>query len=76
MIFYIDHKVKSIEAGNIQNGTWKYDVTNKILSVVDNQTKEKANLKVLKITKDECILEYKDPEGGIIKMYMKPVIQK
>ena len=52
MIFYKDHKVKSIEAGNIQNGTWKYDEPTKTLIVVDNQTKERANLKVLKITKD------------------------
>src|SRR5689334_20918135 len=53
MIFYNDHKVKSIETGNIQNGIWQYDATKKTLSVVDNQTKEKATMKVLKITSDE-----------------------
>ncbi|MFM2386495.1 MAG: hypothetical protein RL660_1252 [Bacteroidota bacterium] len=73
MIFYNDHKVKSIETGNIQNGIWQYDATKKALSVVDNKTKEKAIMKVLKITKDECILEYTDPEGTSLKIYMVPV---
>ena len=76
MIFYSDYKVKSIETGHIQNGTWEYDEKSKILSVVDNQTREKAILKVIKITKDECVLEYIDPEGVALKMYMAPVTQK
>jgi hypothetical protein len=73
MIFYSDHKVKSIETGNIQIGIWQYDATKKTLSVVANKTKEKAIMKVLKITKDECILEYKDPEGTLLKIHMVPV---
>jgi hypothetical protein len=76
MIFYNDHRVKSIETGNIQNGIWQYDATKKTLSVVDNQTKEKATMKVLKITSDECVLEYKDPEGNLLIMYMAPVPKK
>lgn len=73
MTFYFDHKVKSVETGNIQNGTWEYDSTKKLLTVIDNQTKEKAVLKVLKLTKTECVLEYKDPEGTMLKMHMAPV---
>ncbi|NLU93234.1 hypothetical protein [Chitinophaga sp. Ak27] len=73
MIFYKDNKVKSIESGYIQNGIWKYEATKSILTVIDNDTKEKAIMKVIKLTNDECILEYKDPEGTLLKMHMLPV---
>ncbi len=76
MIFYFDHKVKSIETGNIQNGIWKYDSKAKMLMVVDNLTKEKVVLKVIRITKDECILEFKDPEGALLKMHMVSVTKR
>ena len=72
MIFYFDHKVKSIETDNIQNGVWDYDPIRKLLTVIDNDTKEKAIMKVLKLTNDECILEYKDPEGTLLIMNMVP----
>ena len=76
MIFYLDHKVKSIEPDNIQNGVWKYNLTNKQLSITDNETAEIANMKVLKLTKKEIVLEYKDPDGIPLKMYMEPVPRK
>ncbi len=74
MILYRDHKVKSIEVGNIQNGIWHYDSTKKVLTIVDNETKDKAILKVTKISETECVLEYKDSEGTLLKMYMVPVV--
>ncbi len=76
MVFYPDYTVKSVETGKIQNGIWEYDPTEKLLSVVDDQTKEKAIMKVLKITKDECILEYEDPDGALLKMYLVPTSKK
>ncbi len=76
MIFYLDHKVKSIEPDNIQNGVWTYSLTNKLLSITDNETAEIANMKVLKLTKDEMVLEYIDPDGIPLKMYMEPVPRK
>lgn len=73
MIFYKDKKVKSIEIGDIQHGVWKYDATQSVLTVVDNDTKEKVVLKVIKIMDNECVLEFKDPDGSILKMHMLPV---
>jgi len=73
MIFYLDYKVKSIEPDNIQNGVWKYNLTTKLLSIVDNETAEIANMKVLKLTKKEIVLEYNDPDGIPLKMYMESV---
>lgn len=76
MIFYLDHKVKSIEPGNIQNGVWKYNQANKLLSITDNESSEIANMKVLKLTKNEIILEYIDPDGIPLKLYMESVTRK
>ncbi len=73
MIFYFDNQVKSIEGKKIENGTWTYDSTKKILTVIDNQTKVKAIMKVLRLTKTQCILEYKDPNGIVLKIHMAPV---
>jgi hypothetical protein len=73
MIFYPDHKVKSIEAGGIQNGVWEYSASKRLLTVVDNETKAKMNLIVIGLTQDECILEFTDPDGGKMKMHMIPV---
>jgi len=72
MIFYKDHKAKSIENKKIQNGTWQYDSSKKTLTVVDSDTNEKVMMNVLKISSTDLIIEYKDPEGAILKMYLKP----
>jgi hypothetical protein len=73
MIFYFDHQVKSIEGKKIENGIWTYDSAKKTLTIIDNQTKVKAIMKVLKLTKTQCILEYKDPNGIVLKIHMAPV---
>jgi len=73
MIFYLDHKVKSIEPDNIQNGVWKYNSTTQLLSITDNETAEIATMKVLKLTKKEIVLEYKAPDGIPLKMYLESV---
>ena len=72
MIFYKNKEVKSIESGNIQNGVWQYNSRTNELVILDNDTKEKTILKVLKLTQNECIIEYKEPEGTSLKMYMVP----
>ena len=72
MIFYKDHKAKSIENKKIQNGTWQYDQFKKTLTVLDLDTNEKVIMNVLKISSTDLIIEYKDPEGAILKMYLKP----
>ncbi|AWO00502.1 hypothetical protein DLD77_01660 [Chitinophaga alhagiae] len=72
MIFYKDNKVKSIEAGAIQNGIWQYDSVKKTLVVTDNSTKEKMIMKVLQINQDLCVLEFKDADGIVLKMHTAP----
>jgi hypothetical protein len=73
MIFYSDHKAKSIEGGRIQRGVWHYEPKTQILSVVDNDTNENPVMKIISIEEKECILEYKDPNGVILKIVMVPV---
>lgn len=70
MIFYRDHKVKSIEVGLIQNGVWEYNPDKKLLSVVDNVTKEKLDLIVISLTGTACVFEFTDSDGGKMKMHM------
>ena len=76
MIFYNDRKVKSIESDKIQNGVWKYNPTGKILTVTDNSTNEISKLKIISISLKELILEFKDPEGTILKMYLEAISKK
>ena len=72
MIFYPNHKYKSIEPGNIENGVWKYNPTTKILTTTDNVTKKVAVMKVSKLTTKECVLEFKDLDGILLKVHMIP----
>ncbi len=44
----------------------------KTLTVIDNDSLEETVLKVVKLDEAGCILEYQDPAGGILKMYMLP----
>ncbi len=75
MIFYMDHKVKSIETDNIQNGIWQYDASLKKLTVIDQATKAKMTLKIITLTNNLLIVEMKDPNGIPLKIYMDPVIR-
>ena len=76
MIFYNDHKVKSVEGNKIQNGVWKYIPNSKLLTITDTETGEIANMKVLKLTNKEMVLEYLDPDGIPLKMYSERVTNK
>ncbi|MDX5321901.1 MAG: lipocalin family protein [Bacteroidota bacterium] len=70
MIFYFNHRVKSIESGTVEYGTWKYDADPKTLTIVDDASKETIVLQVVKLTHTECVLVYKDAEGLILRIKM------
>ena len=72
VIFYFDHTVKSIEGGNIQHGIWNYDATQKKLTVVYHETKEKMVFKLITINKRSFIVEMKDLDGMVFKIHMAP----
>lgn len=74
MIFYFNHKVKSVDAGVNELGIWSYDAKSQMLTITDNESKEKMQLKVLKITAEECELSFKE-DDLVIKIYMAPVIK-
>jgi len=76
MIFYNDQKVSSVEGNKIQNGVWKYIPNSKLLTITDTETGEIANMKVLKLTSKEMVLEYMDPDGNPLKMYSVRVPNK
>jgi hypothetical protein len=73
MFFYQDNTVKSVEGKKIQQGTWTYDGVTKILTVTDNETKEKMKLKIITLTDKAWVADYKDPEGTVLRMHMTPV---
>lgn len=73
MFFYQDNTAKSIEGKVIQHATWKYDEHTKILTVVDNETKEKMTLKLITLTAQVCVMDYKDPDGVVLRMHMAPL---
>jgi hypothetical protein len=74
MIFYFNHKVTSIDAGVNELGIWSYDAKSQMLTITDNESKDKMQLKVLKITAEECELSFKE-DDLVIKIYMAPVIK-
>ncbi|HEY1164037.1 MAG TPA: hypothetical protein VGE90_02695 [Chitinophaga sp.] len=73
MFFYPDYKVKSIEGKKIEHATWKYNAAAKTLIVTDNETKEKMTLKLISLTAQLWVMDYKDPEGAVVRMHMAPV---
>ena len=75
MIFYKDNKALSIEGGKTQEGSWKYDSTKKQLTIVEIATQEVWVMNIIKLTEEEFVLGFKDPEaeGKYLKMYMVPV---
>lgn len=76
MFFYRNNTVKSIEGGEIQHATWKYDETRKIVTVIDNETKAKFIMKVVSLTNEVCVIDVRDPEGSVMRMQMSPVKAK
>jgi hypothetical protein len=62
--------------GKTDKGTWKYDSKTKVLTMVDNATKHKMPMKVIKLTNAECIAEIKDRDGMTLKIYMTPVVAR
>ncbi len=75
MDFHADHTVVSVEAGGTQHGTWSYDGAAKQLVVVDKATRERAVLKVVALDAQHCTLEFKDPDGVVLRMHMVPAEQ-
>jgi hypothetical protein len=73
MDMHADHTVVSIEAGGTQHGKWSYDAAKKQLVVVDNATKERMVLSVVALDAKSCTMEFKDPEGVLLRMHMKPL---
>jgi hypothetical protein len=72
MFFYPDYKVKSIEGKTIEYATWKYNEATKTMTVIVKETKEKSTLKLITLTAQKCVLDYIDPEGGVVRMHMVP----
>lgn len=73
MIFYLDHKVKSIEGKLIEYGIWQYDATQKKLTVIDNATKEKMVFKLIKVDSHSLVVEMKDRDGVVLRLNMVSV---
>lgn len=70
MIFYSDKSVESYSSGRIQNGTWSYDKTSKMIKVIDEKNKFDMQLKLISITKLECVLELENPKETFVKLNM------
>lgn len=73
MRFRFDHRVKFIEISQMNLGMWEYDPQSNDLLIVNTETNEVRNMKVVKLTDSDFVLEYKDSEGLQLKMYMTAV---
>lgn len=40
--------------------------------MVDNDTKERMVLKVVSLDEKRCVLEFKDPDGVVLRIHMIP----
>lgn len=72
MDFHADHTVVSKEGGVTEKGTWSYDSGKKQLVVVDSATKERMVLRVVELEEKRCVMEFKDPDGVVLRMHMVP----
>jgi hypothetical protein len=72
MIFYFNHQVKSYDGDLVEIGVWSYNEQTKKLTITDKESKEKLEVKVIKLTKLECVLEFKE-NGESLKIFMEPV---
>ncbi len=73
MIFYKDNRVLSIENGKKGPGSWQYDSTKKLLTIIDNQTGEQLLLQVIKLDQEQFVAGYQDPSGVVLEIHMQPV---
>jgi len=76
MIFYANHDVESIDSGRIDKGIWKYDSNTKTITMIDNATKTQMPFQIIKLTSSEFVVEIKNPNGAILKIYMSPAVHK
>lgn len=73
MDFHADHTVVSVESGGTQNGIWAYHEEKQQLVVVDKATKERMELRVVTLEGRSCVLEFKDPDGVVLRVHMVPL---
>ncbi|WP_394759824.1 hypothetical protein [Flavobacterium sp.] len=71
MIFYKNHKVKSISCNATQKGIWEYNSENQTITMFDKKNNLKMPLKIIKISNYECIVEFDDAKGEKRKMFLK-----
>ena len=70
MLFYLDKSVESISSDKVQKGTWSYDEASQIITILDKKNKLDMHLKLISITKSECVLELENPKGTFVKLHM------
>jgi hypothetical protein len=75
MTFYKDNRVLSVEQGKRAQGVWQYDSSKKLLTITDNQTREKQELQILQLDNEQFVVGYKDPAGTLIEIHMLAVRQ-
>lgn len=73
MIFYKDNRVLSIENGKKDPGSWLYDPTKKLLTIIDKQTGEQLLLQVIKLDQERFVAGYQDAAGVLLEIHMLPV---
>lgn len=72
MIFYFNHQVKSYDGDLVEMGVWSYNEQTKKLTITDKISKEKLEVEIIKLTKLECVLAFKE-DGESLKIFMEPI---
>ena len=70
MIFHSDKTLESYSNNEVQKGTWSFDGKSKIINVTDEKNKFYMQLKLISITKFECVLELENPKETFVKLHM------
>lgn len=72
LIFKNDNTVKQgLQPDGFINGTWTVNEASMIISITDKQTKVKYDVKIIKITADEMILQDLSQQDSMMMYYQK-----
>ena len=70
MVFNYDKSAESISSNKVQKGTWSYDKTSRVITVIAQNNKFDMQLKLISITSFECVLELENPKGTFVRLHM------
>lgn len=75
LTYNCDGTMESIEQEGLVKGKWTYNEDTKTITVTQSTNKNypaKVEIRIIKLTTEELVVEAKDAGGATLVMYMKP----